>query len=215
MNFKKHRKKILQYGILFLALLLVSSLMILGVSAAVCDKTKNRIVTTDALLNMQADFDYILVLGCLVREDGTLSDRLFDRVSVGISLYQMGISDRILMSGDSYEREEYDEVGAMKREAIDKGVPEDAVLVDPHGLSTYESLYRLREMFAGKRVVIVTQRYHLFRALYIAEKLGIEAYGVDAALRPYQKQIAMETREVLARCKDVCYSLLQPKPTVD
>lgn len=200
----------------FVCVILAFGLFLLGgawtVSAAVCHKTGERIVTEAELAALDVEFDCILVLGCLVRQDGTLSDRLADRVNTGIALYQNGFCDRILMSGDS-EYADYDEVGAMARTAIDSGVPTECVSVDPHGLSTYESLIRLRDVFGMKRVLIVTQEYHLYRAIYVAEKLGMDAYGVSATHREYQKQIQMEMREVFARCKDVVFGLIQPEPT--
>lgn len=190
---------------------IVISLMALTVSAAVCQKAKDRILSQSKLENLEMNFDAVMVLGCKVFDDGTPSDRLKDRLTVGISIFKTGICDKILMSGDS-EYADYDEVGAMKREALAAGITEEEILLDPYGLSTYESLIRFRDEFGGKRLVIVTQEYHLYRALYIAEKLGIEAYGVHADLQPYQKQMQMELREILARCKDVFFSLLQPAP---
>ena len=194
-----------------LAFLLVGSAMILSVSASVCMKTRNRIVTVEELISLDETFDAVLVLGCKVYADGTLSDRLADRVSVGLTVFESGLCNMIFMSGDS-EYADYDEVGAMKRVALESGVPDDKIMVDPYGLSTYESIIRFRDVFCGKRVVIVTQEYHLYRALYIADKLGLEAYGVSASLRTYQKQFLMEVRETLARCKDVWMSLVQPDP---
>lgn len=190
---------------------IVISLMALTVSAAVCHKVKDRILSQAELENLGMNFDAVMVLGCKVWDDGTPSDRLKDRLSIGFSIFQSGICDKILMSGDS-EYDDYDEVGAMKREALAAGIDEEEILLDPYGLSTYESLIRFRDEFGGKKLVIVTQEYHLYRALYIAEKLGIEAYGVHADLQTYQKQMQMELREILARCKDVYFALLQPEP---
>ena len=160
---------------------------------------------------MGMEFDAVMVLGCKVHDDGTPSDRLRDRLTVGISVFQTGICNKLLMSGDS-EYDDYDEVGAMKRTALAAGIAEEDILLDPYGLSTYESLIRFRDEFGGKSLVIVTQEYHLYRALYIAEKLGIEAYGVHADLQTYQKQALMDLREILARCKDVYFALVQPAP---
>jgi len=127
------------------------------------------------------------------------------------ALYQAGIGDAILMSGDS-RSVYYDETGAMRKAAMASGVPEEAILTDPMGLSTYDSVARLLKVWRFQRVVIVTQEYHLYRALYIAEKLGIEAYGVAADKRPYAGQLKYDLREIFARCKDVFYALEQPTP---
>lgn len=85
--------------------------------------------------------------------------------------------------------------------------------MDHAGFSTYESMYRARDVFGAKRIVIVSQRYHLYRALYVAERLGLDAYGVSADLRPYAGQEAREVREILARDKDFLTSIVQPLPT--
>ena len=186
-----------------LALFLIVLLMAVSLSAAVCHKTRDRIMTEFELLAMGKEFDCILVLGCRVWDDGRMSDMLSDRVSVGISLYQSGLSNTILMSGDSQNPTAYDEVGTMKNAAIEAGVTETDVWLDPYGLSTYESLSRLKELYGADQVLIVTQEYHLYRALYIAEALGIEAYGVCADLQSYRNQFSRDVREILARCKDV------------
>ena len=180
------------------------------ISAAVCDKTQDRILTKEQLQDMEGEFDCILVLGCRVYDDGRLSHMLEDRVSTAVTLYQAGVCETILMSGDS-QTENYDEVGTMKNAAIEAGVPEDAIVTDPAGLSTYDSIARLLRVYEGKRVIIVTQNYHLYRALYIAEKMDVEAYGVSADLRPYSGQFKYEVREIFARCKDVVYALKQPQ----
>ena len=114
------------------------------------------------------------------------------------------------MSGDSSSSVGYDEVGAMRRGAIEQGVDPAVIDTDPYGLSTYDSIVRLAEQYGGGRVVIVTQSFHLPRALYIADKLGLEAYGVSADLRTYQTQMKSDVREIFARCKDVYYMLKRP-----
>ena len=85
--------------------------------------------------------------------------------------------------------------------------------MDHAGFSTYESMYRARDVFGAKRIVVVSQDYHLYRALYVAERLGLDAYGVPADLRPYAGQEARELREVLARNKDFLTAIVQPPPT--
>ena len=202
------RKTCAVCGVLFvLGLLLL--LILLSISGAVCHKTQDRIVTPDSLEDLDGEFDYILILGCSVRPDGSMSAMLRDRVDTGIALYERGVCSTLLMSGDSASVG-YDEVGTMKQAALDAGISERAIVTDPLGLSTYDSVARLLQVYEGKRVVIVTQEYHLYRALYIAEKMGIEAYGVSADLRSYSGQIKRDVREVFARCKDVFYALKQP-----
>lgn len=181
------------------------------ISAAVCHKTGDRILTVEELTELEGEFDCILVLGCSVCRDGTPSPMLSDRVSTAVSLYQSGIAPVLLMSGDS-QSPDYDETGAMQAQAIASGVPEEHISVDPMGLSTYDSIARLLRVWEVRRVVIVTQEYHLYRALYLAEKLGIEAYGISADQRSYAGQIKYDLREVIARCKDVFYAERQPSP---
>ena len=167
-------------------------------------------MTAEQLGEMETAFDYVLVLGCRVYGNGDVSAMLYDRVKTACELYHLGVCDRLLMSGDNQSKY-YNEVDPMKQVAIKQGVPEEAIVTDPYGLSTYDSVVRLLEQFQGKRVVIVTQRYHLHRALYIAQKLGIDAYGVSADLRPYFGQFKREVREIFARCKDVVYAQKRPE----
>lgn len=157
------------------------------------------------------DVDCILVLGCLVKSDGTPSDMLSDRLTRGIELYNEGVAPKILMSGD-HSRKDYDEVGAMKRYAVNAGIDAANIFMDHAGLSTYDSMYRAKEIFGAKRIVIVTQEYHLYRALYIAEELGIEAYGVASDHYTYSGQTARDFREVLARNKDFLICMFKPEP---
>ena len=147
-----------------------------------------------------------------MKEDGTPSDRLRDRVKVGVDLYHAGAAPKLLMSGD-HGREGYDEVSAMLKLAVELGVPEEDVFLDHAGFSTYESIYRAKEIFGAERILIVTQEYHLYRALYIAEAMGLEAWGVSADLRDYVGQIKYDTREILARNKDFLTAIFKPEPT--
>lgn len=173
--------------------------------------TRNNILTVQEA-NKLEDIDCIIVLGCLVRDDGTLSDMLRDRLIVGVKLYEAGASPKIIMSGD-HGRVDYDEVNAMKQYAIDNGVPSSDVFMDHAGFSTYETIYRAKEVFGADKVLIVTQEYHLYRALYIAKQLGIDAYGVSADLNTYGGQTKRDVREILARCKDFAMCIIKPEPT--
>lgn len=158
------------------------------------------------------DGDCILVLGAGLKKDGTPSDMLADRMEIAVELYKSGAAPCLLLSGD-HSRKDYNEVGAMAEYAMSAGVPEEAIVPDYAGFSTYESVYRARDIFSAKRVIIVTQEYHLYRALYIADALGVEAVGVASDLRPYRGQFMREVREVLARNKDFIYAIFRPEPT--
>ena len=131
-------KKLIPWCALFLGICLFFGGCIVAISAAVCHKTKSRITTVEALCEAGEHFDLILVLGCAVRPDGTLSHMLEDRVKIGASLFKAGLADAVLMSGDRSVG--YDEVSAMEREAISLGVSSEAILLDPKGYSTYESV---------------------------------------------------------------------------
>lgn len=203
LNWKKWLLGLIVFGLICLGILLI-------LNGIIMRNTERYILTEDAAAQMDADC--ILVLGCGVRPDGRPTDMLYDRCVVGIRLYEAGASDRLLMSGD-HSRTDYDEVNTMKAMATEAGIDPDAVFCDHAGFSTYESMYRARDIFQVKRMVIVTQNYHLYRALYVARSLGIEAYGVAANERVYRGQLYRDAREVLARVKDMGYCLWQPKPT--
>lgn len=157
--------------------------------------------------------DAVLVLGAYVLPDGKLSDMLSDRVTVGYELYQQGIVPKILVSGD-HGRKDYDEVNSMKSFLKDKGVTGQDVFMDHAGFSTYESMYRARDIFQVKKVIIVTQHYHLLRAIFIARTMGLEAYGVSSDLHDYGTAMDMyELREMIARNKDFWMTIFKPQPT--
>ena len=201
-----------------IAKLLIFILMVLGglfaLFVCVCNTivmggAEGYILTEEQAKNLGADC--VLVLGAKVYEDGSLSPVLGDRVATGVRLYELGAGKKLLLSGD-HGQIEYDEVNAMKQRALSLGVPEDDVFLDHAGFSTYESMVRLKEVFGGRSVVIVTQSYHLYRAIYVARRLGMEAYGVASDLRRYYKQPYYELRELGARTKDVVYTLFWPAP---
>lgn len=194
-----------------LATALLSLSAVALTNAIVLFSTKDKIVTPDVAADLE-DVDCIVVLGCLVRADGTPSDMLTDRLLTGTELYFNGASPILLMSGD-HGQKEYDEVNAMKRFALEKGVSSDDIFMDHAGFSTYESMYRAKEIFGADKIIVVTQGYHLPRALYIAKSLGIEAYGVSADIRTYRGQTVRDIRELLARSKDFAYTLFKPEPT--
>ncbi len=198
-------------GIAVLCVFAAGLAAVLGINARVKAVGSTRIIPHEAAVAMK-DVDCILVLGCFVREDGTPSAMLNDRLKRGVALYEDKAAPKLLMSGD-HGQTDYNEVQAMKQYAVDAGVPSEDVFMDHAGFSTYESLYRVRDIFRAKKVLIVTQEYHLPRALYIAEKLGIEAYGVACDYQTYSGQNKRDVREVLARVKDFFTSQFKPKPT--
>lgn len=195
----------------FLCLCILGVGTLTVINAIVKQTTGDQILTAEDAAKLEG-IDCILVLGCGVREDGTPSDMLYDRLLRGVELYEMAAAPKLLMSGD-HGRAEYDEVAVMKQFAVDRGIPSENVFMDHAGFSTYESVYRAKEIFQADKILIVTQEYHLYRAVYIAQALGLEAYGVTSDQHTYGGQTIRDVREVLARCKDFATSILKPKPT--
>ncbi len=190
-------------------LLLIILIIVLGMNFFVIGTTKNAILTEEQAKELE-DVDCILVLGAGIRGNSP-TPMLEDRLLQGISLYENKVSNKIIMSGD-HRTKEYDEVNVMKKFAIDKNVKSEDIFMDHAGFSTYDSVYRAKEIFKAKKVVIVTQKYHIYRALYIAKQLGLEAYGVNSDPREYAGQAFREIREILARDKDCVKCMFKPEP---
>ena len=198
-----------------LLLCLLGAAYVLGVDAYTVLSTRDRVLTLENAAVLE-EVDCIIVLGCKVQSDGTPSHMLNDRLEVGVDVYyglaEQGNGTKLLMSGD-HGTKEYNEVYAMKQFAIAEGVESSEIFMDHAGFSTYESIYRAKEIFGAERVIIVTQEYHLYRALHIADALGVEAYGVSADLRTYAGQLKFSAREILARNKDFLTAIIKPEPT--
>ena len=209
---KKKAGKIIKKTILLLLILgILGACALFGIDAWVVHSTAPRVLTPEEAAELE-DVDCILVLGCLVRSEGNPSDMLADRLRRGVELYKAGAAPKLLMTGD-HGRTNYDEVNTMKQYAMDEGIPSQDIFMDHAGFSTYESMYRARDIFQAKKILIVTQEYHLYRALYVAQALGLEAYGVNADYRNYSGQSMRDIREILARNKDFLTSIFQPQPT--
>ena len=191
-------------------IVVILALIILTINLYVKKTTKKQIINNSDYTKLE-NIDCIIVLGAGIWGDKP-SPMLEDRLLESINLYYNNASNKILMSGD-HGREEYDEVNIMKNYAIEKGVPSENIFMDHAGFSTYESIYRAKEIFKAKKVVIVTQKYHLYRALYIANQLGLEAYGVGSDPRKYVGATYRELREILARDKDFIKCIFKPEPT--
>lgn len=157
------------------------------------------------------DADCVLVLGSRVLSDTHLSKLLEDRMLAGVALYESGAGRKLLCSGD-HGRKQYDEVNAMRLYAQDAGVPEDDIFLDHAGFNTYDSMYRARDVFDVKTVVIVTQSFHMSRSLFAARSLGLEAYGVVAQPVLSKGSVYNDAREYLARVKDFFQCLIKPPP---
>lgn len=200
-------KKVLKYGIIAIIIIAV---IVININLYVKISTNKKILKEEDYKKL-SDIDCIIVLGARIWNNKP-SPMLEDRLLEGINLYKNNVSNKIIMSGD-HGRAEYDEVNTMKNYAIEKGVKSEDIFMDHAGFSTYESIYRAKEIFKAKKVVIVTQKYHLYRALYIAKQLDLEAYGVGADPRQYVGATYREIREILARDKDFIKCIFKPNPT--
>lgn len=186
-------------------ILLLLTLII--VNSAMVHSTTEKINSHECIDTMAdgENFDYILVFGAGIRSDGSLTDMLRDRVIVGAELYRAGIANKMIMSGDR-SSDDYDEPTAMKKYAIELGVPEEDIICDFEGYSTHESLDRFEATYGDSSVVLVSQEYHLHRALYVAKEQGISnCVGVSSNLNTYRGQSVYDFREIFARFKDFMF----------
>ena len=145
-------------------------------------------------------YDIALILGCSVLKNNTPSKMLKDRLDMGINLYNSSKVAKILISGD--HEEGYSEVEVMYNYLINEGINKEDILLDYEGYSTSDSMLNYKEKYSDNSVVIVTQKYHLYRSLHISKELNIDAIGVHAELINYHGFIFREIREILARNKD-------------
>ncbi|KAJ52655.1 vancomycin permeability regulator SanA [Clostridium tetanomorphum] len=202
------RNKIKRIVVFIIVIALMGITAISFIDFKVREKGKKYIVNPKDVPEAEA----ILVLGAYVKPDGNLCDMLQDRVEVGIDLYKNNKAKKLLFSGD-HGQVNYDEVNAMKKVAEKKGVKEEDIFLDHAGFSTYESMYRAKEIFKAKKIIIVTQEYHLMRAVYIARQLGLDAYGVNSDPRNYWGISKYKTREIAARVKDYFnVNIIKSKP---
>ena len=161
--------------------------------------SKPYIITPEAAENLNKDC--VIALGAQVLPDKTPCHQLYDRVQVASQIFKKSAGKKLLLSGDARDPINYNEITAMKGVAAEYGVKEKDILSDPAGLNTYASMENLKNQFGFSDCIIVTQEYHIYRSVYIARKLGIDAYGVSSDPRPYATIVYNEARETLARCK--------------
>lgn len=152
-----------------------------------------------------------LLLGARVYDDGRLSHVMEDRALTAIQLYQSGKVDKILISGD-HGTSGYDEVNTIKDYLINQNVPQENIFTDHAGFDTYDSIYRARDIFEVDSMIIVTQKFHLPRAVYIANSLGVKSIGVVADRREYRDKERNQIRESVARIKAFLNVILKAEP---
>lgn len=202
---KLNKKIIFQICAVLCSAILLLTLTVAIINVAMIDTAKDSIYMPEDIDKISEKFDYILILGTGLNEDGTPIDRLADRVEVGVKAYKSGLADKIIMSGDR-SGDSYDEPTAMKKYAVELGVPESDIICDFIGYSTHESMYNFKTSYPDASVIVVTQEYHLYRSLYLCREQGIEnAVGISSTLDKYPKHLWRETREILARVKDFIF----------
>ena len=183
---------------LMLGCMLVVVAVFAATNVATIATTKDRIVEPQAAVGFDADA--IVVLGASVFADGTPSGILRDRLDDGIALYKEGVAPKLIMSGDNSTVSYND-------------VPSYDIFCDHAGFSTYESMYRAKHVFGAERIVVATQTYHLYRALYAAQGLGLDSLGVASDYHDYSKQLQYDLREIPARTKDFFKTLFKVPST--
>lgn len=210
-NIKRHRV-LIKLAVAFLVISFLAVASLFGINIFVRQNVRNRFLDIDEAQDLQ-DVDCIVILGASVVNGDTPSPMLQDRLDKGIELYFAGCAPKIIMSGD-HGGMYYDEVNVMKNYAIAHGVPSEDIFMDHAGFSTYESMYRAKEIFGAEKILVVTQEYHLYRSLYVAERMGLTAYGVPAKNIDYSGQKARDVREYLAVVKDFVKVIIKPEPTI-
>ncbi len=202
---------------IFTALAVLVSLIVLCAAAlfiinSIVINASEQYITDIENIDTLDTADCVLVLGALVYDDTHISPILADRMQTAIAIYKAGKADKLLLSGD-HGQKEYDEVNAMMEYAVSCGVPKEDIFLDHAGFSTYESIYRARDVFLVRNVIIVTQEFHLSRAIYIAQALSLNARGVKSDLRRYAAESYNNIRESIARVKDFLYvHIFLPEP---
>ena len=190
-------------------LLIIIIIIFFLINIVIILTTNKKILTINKINDKK--YNCILVLGAGVRNNYP-SPMLEDRLKTAIELYNNKVAPKILVSGD-HEYKNYDEVNVMKNYLIEAGIPSNDIFMDHAGLSTYDSIYRAKHIFKVKKMAIVTQKYHLYRSLYIANTLDINSIGVSANKRPYAYQTKRDIREIAARIKDFFKCIIKPSPS--
>lgn len=182
-------------------------LVFIGINTFVYSRGKSGLIESSSAKKAEA----ILVLGAYTYQD-MVSPILRDRLLRGLELYQQGLAPKILVSGD-HGRDDYDEVNAMRLFLQERGVPPEDIFMDHAGFSTYDSMIRARDIFQVKKLLVVTQEFHLVRAIYIARSLGLQAEGVTSDLSTYPALGSLQRRELLARIKAFGEVTINRSPT--
>lgn len=197
---------------------IIVGVVIFFVSCVVCilaldqyvEKVGNKTLVT---VDEASEADAILILGAYVHPSGQVSRMLKDRLDFGFRLYELGKSEKIIVSGD-HGSKSYNEVKAMCAYLEDLGVPSEAIFMDHAGFNTYDSIYRMKAIFEVNKAIVVSQAYHTVRAAYIAKMLDIEVQSVASDTYVYEKMLIYRIREIGARVKAFWMAgVMKPHPT--
>lgn len=194
------KKKFKIFLISLLSLCMLCVIAWAGINIYVIAYAKPYIITEKEAENLNKDC--VIALGAQVLPDGTPCHQLYDRVQIASNIFLDGAGKKLLLSGDARKPDEYDEITAMKGVAYEYNVKEEDIISDGSGLNTRSSMENLKNIFGFSDCVIVTQEYHIYRSVFLARKMGIDAYGVCSDPRGYATIVYNEARETLARCKD-------------
>lgn len=196
-------------------LLILVSIMMIGIVTLFGIDLYVRLSTNSKILegaDVNGEWNAIIVLGAGINDDKP-SPMLKERLDKAIELYKVGVSDKLIMSGD-HGRVSHDEVNVMKDYATKEGVPSEDIFMDHAGFSTYDTMYRAKNIFGVKKAIVVTQKYHLYRSIYIGGALDIDTIGVDATKERFSGQLMRDFREILARVKDFFKCIMKPEAKI-
>jgi vancomycin permeability regulator SanA len=187
-------KWFLRITLSLLAIGLIGVLSIAVINKYVYSQNSDKIKTSITEIPTDEPKRVAIVFGARVWDDGSPSNSLYDRVLTGVELYRAGRVGRLLMSGDK-TGENYDEPAAMKKLALQLGIPEGDIVLDNDGKRTFDTCSRAKEIFGVQKAVLVTQDYHLPRALYLCNSLGVDSIGITANRRKYDGENYYHFRE--------------------
>ncbi|MFC6860285.1 SanA/YdcF family protein [Zunongwangia atlantica] len=201
--------RFLKKSILYTVILIVLGILItLGLESFIAQDTSSRIYSN---VNTIPTAKTAIVLGASVHSDGQLSPILQDRVDSAIDLYKENKVEEILISGD-HGSDSYNEVDAIANYLKNHGIPQDKLLLDHAGFDTYDSMYRAHNVFGIKDAIVVTQEFHLPRAIFIAKHLGLDYHGLQAKERAFKIENKIMKREKLANYKAVFEVIFKIEP---
>ncbi|MCK9578329.1 YdcF family protein [bacterium] len=208
MFIKKTKVIIKKKGKIFFALVCVFLIMIIWINYTVRTESSGFIYHD---INDVKNSQVVLILGAAVKPNKEMSDVFRDRVDTAIELYNRKKASKIIVSGD-HGKKYYDEVNVAKKYILEKGVSPDDIFLDHAGFDTYDSIYRAKYIFEAASIIVVTQDFHLPRAIFIGRRLGHNIQGFSADLHNYSGIILMQNREIFANVKAYLDILLNEKP---